>query len=125
MDVALGLPPEESLSVNDYAQYVRHRMAEANALVRMHAQKRTAEMKQQYDGAVRPVTFAPGDLVTHYYPRKLKGRSPKWSRYYVGPYRIVKRVNDVNYVIRLNDRARAITVHVNKLRLYYEYSGSE
>ena len=106
LDVALGLPPEESLSVNDYAQYVCHRMAEANALVRMHARKRTAGMKQQYDGVVRPATFEPDDLVRYYYPRKLKGRSPKWSRYYVGPYRIVKRVNDV---IRLNDRARAIT----------------
>ena len=94
-------------------------MAEANALVRIHARKRTAEMKQQYDRVVRPATFEPGDPVRYYYPRKLKGRSRKWPRYYV------KRVNDVNYVIRLNDRARAIIVHVNKLKPYYEYSGSE
>jgi len=124
LDVALGLPSEESLSVNDYAQYVRDRMAEANALVRVHARKRTAETKQHYDRVVRPTTFESGDLVRYYYPRKLKGRSPKWSRYYVGPYRIVKRVNDVNYVIRLNDRTRTIIVHVNKLKPYYEFSGS-
>ena len=103
---------------------LRHRMAEANALVRVHARKRTAEMKQHYDRVVRPTTFEPGDLVRHYYRRKLKGISPKWSRYYVGPYLIVKRVNDVNYVIHLNDRTRAIIVHVNKLKPYYEFSGS-
>jgi len=124
LDVALGLPSEESLSVNDYAQYVRDRMAEANALVRVHARKKTAERKQHYDRVVRPTTFDPGDLVRYYYPRKLKGRSRKWSRYYVGPYRIVKRVNDVNYMIRLNDRTRAIIVHVNKLKPYYEFSRS-
>ena len=81
-------------------------------------------MKQHYDRVVRPTTFDPGDLVRYYYPRKLKGRSRKWSRYYVGPYRIVKRVNDVNYMIRLNDRTRAIIVHVNKLKPYYEFSRS-
>ena len=81
-------------------------------------------MKQHYDRVVRPTTFEPGDLVRYYYHRKLMGRSPKWSRYYVGPYRIVKRVNDVNYVIRLNDRTRTIIVHVNKLKPYYEFSGS-
>jgi len=123
LDVALGLPSEESFSVNDYAQYVRDRMAEANSLVRVHARKRTAEMKQQYDRVVRPTTFEPGDWVMYYYPRKLKGRSPMWSRYYVGPYRVVKRLNDVNYVIRLHDRTRAIIVHVNKLKLYYEFPG--
>jgi len=42
--------------VNDYAQYVRDRMTEANSLVRVHAQKRTAEMKQQYNRVVRPTT---------------------------------------------------------------------
>ena len=33
LHVGLGLPTEESLSVNDYAQYVRDRMTEANSLV--------------------------------------------------------------------------------------------
>ena len=124
LDVALGLPTEDSLSVNDYAQYVRDRMTEANSLVRVHARKRTADMKQQYDRVVRPTTFEPGDQVMYYYPRKRKGRSPKWSRYYVGPYRVVKRLNDVNYVIRLHDRTRAIIVHVNKLKRCYEFPGS-
>ena len=81
-------------------------------------------MKQHYDRVVRPITFEPGDLIRYYYPRKLKGRRLKWSRYYVGPYRIVKRVNDVNYVIRLNDPARATNVHVNILRIV-EYSESD
>ena len=105
-------------------QYVRDRMAEAYALVRMHTRNKMADMKQQYDRAVRPITFEPDDQVMYYYPRKLKGRSPKWSRYYVGPYRIVKRLNDMNYVIRLSDRTRAIVVHVNKLKPYKKVQGS-
>ena len=86
MDIGLGLPSEESLSVNDYAQYVRDRMAEANALVRVHVRKSTAEMKQHYDRVVRPTPFELNDLVRYYCPRKLKGRSPKWSQYYVCMY---------------------------------------
>jgi len=60
----------------------------------------------------------------YYYPRKLKGRSPKWYRYYVGPYRVVKRLNDVTYMMRLHDRTRAIIVHVNKLKPCYKFPGS-
>lgn len=33
-------------------------------------------MKQHYDVRVKPKTFAVGDLVWYYYPRKYTGRSP-------------------------------------------------
>ena len=38
-----------------------------------------------------------------------------------GPYRVVRKLNDVNYVIQLTAKSRAIIVHVNKLRSYKEF----
>jgi len=100
LDIALGLPSEEPLSTNAYAQHVRDLMAEAYSLVRSNTSKKAADMKCQYDRIVKLVVFKEGDQVMYYYPRKRKGRSPKWSRFYAGPYTVLKRVNDVNYTIR-------------------------
>ena len=105
--------PEESRSVNDYAQHVVERMASAYELVREHLGKAAEVCKARYDMKVRPVTFEVGDKVWLYCPKRLPRTNAKWTRHYNGPYTIVRRVNDVNYVVQLTQM-----VHVNKLKKY-------
>lgn len=59
-----------------------------------------------------------GNFVWYYSPRKRRDRSPKWLLQTSGPYQIVRRVNDVNYVIKRSERQAAFTVHVDWLRPY-------
>ena len=96
-------------------------MAEAYAIVQEHTGQRAEVKKTSYDAGVGPVEFQVDDLVWYFCPRARPGTSPKWSRFYSGPYRVVRRLNDVNYVIRLTAKSRAIIVHVNKLRPYKEF----
>ena len=41
------------------------------------------------------------------------------AAFYIGPYRIERVINDVNYVIRRTPRARPVTTHVDKLKLFH------
>jgi len=121
VDIALGCPRPAACSANDYAFHTRGLMAEAYAIVRNHAGRCAEAMKNNYDAAVKPAEFQADDLVWYFCPRSRPGTSPKWTRFYSGPYRVVRRVNDVNYVIQLTPRSRQIVVHVNKLKKYLEF----
>jgi len=121
VDIAFGCPRPLSCTPNDYAFHVRERMAEAYALVRIHMQQCAQVNKQAYDCRVNPVSFQSGDLVWYFCPRTPLGTSPKWTRHFSGPFRVVRKINDVNYVIRASAKSKLKVVHVNKLRLYKEF----
>jgi len=87
-------------------------MAEAYAIVREHLGRNAEVMKNSYDAAVKPAQFQVDDQVWYFCPRSRPGTSPKWTRFYTGPYRVVRKVNDVNYVIRSTARSRQMVVHV-------------
>ena len=121
VDIALGCPRPPSCSTNDYAYQTRQLMAEAHALVREHSGKCAEVMKRRYDAGVKSTGFDVGSLVWYFCPRARPGTSPKWTRFYSGPFRIVRKLNDVNYVIQLSPRSRAMVVHINKLKPYNEF----
>jgi len=49
------------------------------------------------------------------------GTSPKWTRHFSGPFQVMRKINDVNYVIRASAKSKLKVVHVNKFRLYKEF----
>lgn len=124
VDVVLGSLPGEPQSVNDYAAYVVERMASAYELVRQYLGKAAEVAKARYDMHSKPVAFEVGNKVWVYNPRRLQGTSAKWTRNFGGPYTVVRRINDVNYVVQLTPRSRLQIVHVNKLKRVEEYRSS-
>ena len=110
-----------TMTSNEYAYRTRQLMAEAYAIVREHTGRCAEVMKRSYDAGVRQVEFQVDDLIWYFCPRARHGNSPKWTRFYSGPYRVVRRLNDLNYVIQLTAKSRAIIVHVNELRPYKEF----
>ena len=93
-------------------------MADAHERVREHLGRSAERYKRYYDFSAKPLEFGPGDLVWVFSPRTYKGRTPKWSRCYSGPFEVVRRVNAANYVVRRTPRSVATVVHVNKLKPY-------
>jgi len=76
--------------------------------------------KQHYDLRVRPITYSEGQLVWVYHPRRRVGRSPKWQRWYTGPYVVEKAFSDVLYRVRRSPKAKPMIVHVDKMKTCLE-----
>ncbi|EFX66585.1 hypothetical protein DAPPUDRAFT_262882 [Daphnia pulex] len=77
-----------------------------------------SRQKKRYDRRRRQVKFAIGDPVLVYRPIRKKGRATKLLHRYFGPYRIVRRVSDLNYIVEpLNGRKKnQDCVHVSHLK---------
>ena len=100
VDVALGNPPADRLSVNNYADHLVTSLQEAYCDARKHLGRAAESTKRYYDCRSHPLAFKPGDLVYVFSPRRFVGRSPKWQRKYSSPFEVVRQVNAVNYAVR-------------------------
>ena len=117
VDVVLGTPPSDTPATADaYADELYQRLVDAYRLVREQLGLVAVRSKQHYDLRVRPVTYTEGQWVWIYHPRRRVGRSPKWQRWYTGPFVVEKAFNDVLYRVRRSPKAKPIVVHVDKMK---------
>ena len=54
----------------------------------------------------------------YFYPRRYRGKSPKWSRHYIGPFLITREIPPCNFVIQKNARSKPLVAHSDKLKLF-------
>ena len=74
--------------------------------------------KRSYDQRIREVRFKLNSYVWFYCPKLHAGRGRKFRKLTDGPYRIIRILNDVNYVIRKNPGSRPQICHIDRLLKY-------
>ena len=76
-------------------------------------------MKTRYDRRANMKEFQENDLVWFYNPQRRIGKSPKLQQDWEGPYRIIKKINDVIYRIQKGPRTKMKVIHVDRLAKYF------
>ena len=77
------------------------------------------KMKKRYDNDSRTCqrSFEPGEKVLIFLPEKTGKLDNKWQ----GPYTVVRKINNVNYLINLSDKRKAHRVlHINMCKKWYD-----
>ena len=121
IDIVCGLPEtarETYVSASDFVERRRNLLDNAFNLVRRHLKTAIDRNKHYYDMRVKPNAFEIGQFVFYYYPRKYVGRSPKWQKFYTGPYLVLKILGANSYLIQKGPRSVPIVSHVDKLKAY-------
>ena len=103
---------------DEYCEKVQERMQKAYQVVGEHLKATFDRAKRRYDQRVREVRFKLHEYVWFYCPRLKAGRGRKFRKLTDGPYRIVRVLNDVNYVIQKTPGARLQICHVDRLLRY-------
>jgi len=60
--------------------------------------------------------------IYYYYPRKVAGRSPKWQSFYRTEVKIIKKLNDVTFVVQSKTWKGTKVIHVDKLKPINSFS---
>ena len=114
------LEPEQPDVDNSPVEFVakqQERFRQAYQITRDRLKVTAQKRKSYYDLGVRAKQFPVGSSVWYFYPRQYLKRSKKWSFVYVGPYKVVKQLSDLTYVIQKSPRDKDLVVHVDKLKL--------
>ena len=103
---------------DEYAEKVQERMQKAYKIVSEQLKVTFDRAKQRYDQRVHAVHFPLNSYVWFFCPRLTAGRGRKFRKLTDGPYRIVRVLNDVNYVIQKVPGGRLRICHVDRLLRY-------
>ncbi|CAM5137915.1 unnamed protein product [Eretmochelys imbricata] len=110
-----GKATPDGESVVEYVLIFRERLAELMGLARANLARAQKKQKVWYDRTVRARAYATGDLVRVLIPMRKDKLQATWE----GPFKVVKQLNEVNYVVELSNRAYHRRVyHVNMMKPY-------
>lgn len=108
--------PESPVNLLDYVNGFRRRLFLACEMATGNLTKAQQKMKGWYDRRAEPRVFSPGDQVLALLPI---ANSPFLAKY-TGPYRVVRQVSDLNYLLSTPNRRRSTQLcHINLLKSYY------
>jgi len=99
VDVVFGLPPNTDMTHNDYAASLRCNLQEVYENVHKDLGHHLRCQKEIYDKKAHGQVYKKDDLVWLHNAAVTKGKSKKFHRIWVGPYRVVKSISDVTYCI--------------------------
>ena len=107
----------ESLNLLDYVSKFRDKLEKACELAQENLKNSQSKMKMLYDRKSQNRIFKPGDKVLVLLPVQ---RNMLQARYH-GPYKVLKRVGDLDYVIETTGRRKSTQLcHVNMAKPYFE-----
>ncbi|UYV74279.1 K02A2.6-like [Cordylochernes scorpioides] len=110
-----GTPGGPPVEVTSYVGELRGVLSETHKLVREKIQLASHRMKTHYDLKANHEGFKESDMVWMFNPKRKRGLSPKLTPMWEGPYKVVKRINDLVYRIQRSSKAKPRVVHLSRL----------
>ena len=118
VDVMMGRPGSESSRDElEYVQGLRDRLEDAYDVAREHLQSSANRQKRYYDVNACEKPYKPGDLVWTMNKTRKKGKCPKMQMRWTGPLVVLKRLNDVTYQVKMNEKDMKV-IHYDLLKPY-------
>ena len=107
----------EKISVLKYVATFKDRLFRAGQIAKRNLQESQSKMKVWYNRKAKSRCFEPGDRVLVLFPVVGNPLQAKYS----GPYKVVKKISDTNYLVKTPDRRKETQVcHINMLKAYHE-----
>ena len=110
---------EDTTSYGDYISTLRSKLQRGHEIARKHLAASAIRQKEFYDSKGSFHSYNPGSLVWYAGELSQLHLAPKLRSTYEGPFLILKRVNDLNYLVQFSERGSKKIVHHNKLKPYH------
>ncbi|UYV83513.1 hypothetical protein LAZ67_23001287 [Cordylochernes scorpioides] len=97
---------------------MRGLLLETHELVGTKIRMAGPRMRTRYYQRANHDGFGQNDLVWLFHPKRKKGLSPELMAVWKGPYKIIKRINDLVYRVQRSSKSKAKVVHLGRLACY-------
>lgn len=121
LEAVIGKPfcgSDDEVEPDDYITELQNRMSKVHALARENLKKTTDYNKRHYDIKAQKRTIEKGQPVWLYDNTRKVGVCQKLTSKWKGPCLVLKRIDDVNYLVQKYPRTPAKVYHVDRLLPY-------
>ena len=113
-DLVIASPESDQRSIHVHLDDMLRRIQKIYRYMRVHLKSQIRRNASTYLGKTQ--NFKDGDKVWYLCPRKVAGKPTKLTDAWLGPYKVVKRINDVIYKIEPHQfRGPSCAVHEQRL----------
>ena len=114
VDLIIAPPEQEKRTMNQHLEETLNRFRRIFAYMRKNQEATIRRSAGLYKGKI--LDLKRGDKVWYLCPRQVPGKPPKLTDTWLGPYKVVERLNDLVYRIRpATYEGPSITVHEQRL----------
>ena len=106
---------EAPICPNEFVEWLRSVLSQAFEKAILYLKKSAKRQKRLYDQKSFLRQFKVGEFVWILNPAKRIG---KFSVAWEGPYLVIQKLSDVNYIIQESPTARKITLHIDHMKAY-------
>ena len=109
---------ESVATYGDYVDKLKETMHHAHEIARKYLGTSSKRSKQTYDAKVSQNVYEPGNLVWYLNDTTQHDVTPKLRRPYIGPYLVLQKYSDLDYVIQFDATGKKRVIHHNRLKPY-------
>jgi hypothetical protein len=120
LDVALLKPASPGVSAHDYYTLVTERIAELQKAGHLNIEKAQHKMESRFPALETAPQYSKGDKVWVLHPHVPRGMTSKLTSMWKGPFVVVAKLSDLNYLVRPLGGTVLRTTHISKLKRYRE-----
>lgn len=95
---------------------LQERLEIAHNTVRNNIGQAMVRQKHYHDRKLKWKTFQNGEEVYVFFPRRRPGTSPKFTSFWQGPYKIIRKMSDLTYMVNCGPRGGEQVIHVDRMR---------
>ena len=115
-------PPMRNRLLEDQNNIFTQQWQEAVELAKSKLIVAQSRQKWYYDRSLKECSFEPNDQVLL---EEMKSQTGKFYMRWDGPFTIVEKLSDLNYLIRRSEGNHTVVVHVNRLKKWKKREESE
>ncbi|CAG2207589.1 unnamed protein product [Mytilus edulis] len=117
LDIMYEMPQaQKEVPTNKWAWKMKERMESAHSIVRRNTETAMRRQKRYHDLKLSWQKFEKNDEVYVYFPVRKSGRSPKFTSFWRGPFKIIDRCTEVTYRVNCAYRGKEQVIHVDRIR---------
>ena len=116
-EIIAGTQDPTPTSYGDFVDALRQNLQKAHDTVRKYLKSHTERQIERTDPKINLHRYKTGDLVWCI-QAPVAGLAPKLQRTYQGPYLVIKRFNDNDYLIQKNKQGKLVVLNHDHLKPY-------